>query len=95
MMKIGFIGLGNMGKPMAANLVKAGHAVAGFDLSAAMLEAAGFARDQIGPIRVRDRNSFISLPKDAVEKGIAAFAGKTFGSRGIVAEVARPRPGDP
>jgi len=61
----------------------------------AMLEAAGFARDQIGPIRVRDRNSFISLPKDAVEKGIAAFAGKTFGSRGIVAEVARPRPGDP
>ncbi len=43
MMKIGFIGLGNMGKPMAANLVKAGHAVAGFDLSAAMLEAAGRA----------------------------------------------------
>ncbi len=43
MMKIGFIGLGNMGKPMAAKLVKAGHAVAGFDLSAAMLEAAGRA----------------------------------------------------
>ncbi|MFI5002908.1 MAG: 3-hydroxyisobutyrate dehydrogenase [Reyranellales bacterium] len=40
MVKIGFIGLGNMGKPMASNLVKAGHAVAGFDLSAAMLEAA-------------------------------------------------------
>src|SRR5208282_210949 len=40
MVKIGFIGLGNMGKPMAANLVKAGYAVAGFDLSAAMLEAA-------------------------------------------------------
>jgi len=35
-MKIGFIGLGNMGGPMAANLVKAGHAVAGFDLSAPM-----------------------------------------------------------
>lgn len=33
-MKIGFIGLGNMGGPMAANLVKAGHAVAGFDLAA-------------------------------------------------------------
>jgi 3-hydroxyisobutyrate dehydrogenase len=29
---IAFIGLGNMGNPMAANLVKAGHAVAGFDL---------------------------------------------------------------
>ncbi len=33
-MKIGFIGLGNMGAPMAANLVAAGHQVTGFDLSA-------------------------------------------------------------
>jgi 3-hydroxyisobutyrate dehydrogenase len=32
MTTIGFIGLGNMGNPMAANLVKAGHAVHGFDL---------------------------------------------------------------
>lgn len=31
-MKIGFIGLGNMGAPMASNLVAAGHDVAGFDL---------------------------------------------------------------
>lgn len=30
-MKIGFIGLGNMGGPMAANLFKAGHEVVGFD----------------------------------------------------------------
>ena len=30
-MKIGFIGLGNMGGPMARNLAKAGHEVAGFD----------------------------------------------------------------
>jgi 3-hydroxyisobutyrate dehydrogenase len=28
-MKIGFIGLGNMGAPMAANLAKAGHEVTG------------------------------------------------------------------
>ncbi|ALU42220.1 3-hydroxyisobutyrate dehydrogenase [Pseudoalteromonas rubra] len=34
MAKIGFIGLGNMGGPMAANLVKAGHQVTVFDLSA-------------------------------------------------------------
>jgi 3-hydroxyisobutyrate dehydrogenase len=32
MARIGFIGLGNMGSPMAANLVKAGHAVVGFDV---------------------------------------------------------------
>jgi len=30
-MKIGFIGLGNMGAPMAANLIRAGHEVQGFD----------------------------------------------------------------
>ncbi|HEV2565221.1 MAG TPA: 3-hydroxyisobutyrate dehydrogenase [Microvirga sp.] len=35
MTNIAFIGLGNMGGPMAANLVKAGHAVTGFDLSPA------------------------------------------------------------
>ncbi|KJS38279.1 MAG: 3-hydroxyisobutyrate dehydrogenase [Rhodospirillaceae bacterium BRH_c57] len=33
MATIGFIGLGNMGGPMAANLAKAGHAVKAFDLS--------------------------------------------------------------
>ncbi len=33
-MKIGFIGLGNMGAPMAANLARAGHEVVGFDLAA-------------------------------------------------------------
>ena len=32
MATIAFIGLGNMGGPMAANLVKAGHKVIGFDL---------------------------------------------------------------
>lgn len=32
MTTIAFIGLGNMGNPMAANLVKAGHTVLGFDL---------------------------------------------------------------
>ncbi|MCJ2007805.1 3-hydroxyisobutyrate dehydrogenase [Methylobacterium sp. J-092] len=37
---IAFIGLGNMGGPMAANLVRAGHAVRGFDLAPASLEAA-------------------------------------------------------
>jgi 3-hydroxyisobutyrate dehydrogenase len=30
-MRIGFVGLGNMGAPMAANLLRAGHQVVGFD----------------------------------------------------------------
>ena len=41
MARIGFIGLGNMGLPMAQNLVKAGHAVAGFDLSEYAAERLG------------------------------------------------------
>ena len=32
-MKIGFIGLGNMGLPMAENLQKAGYEVTGFDIN--------------------------------------------------------------
>ncbi|MBV9248007.1 MAG: 3-hydroxyisobutyrate dehydrogenase, partial [Acetobacteraceae bacterium] len=44
MAAVGFIGLGNMGAPMAANLVKAGHRVTGYDLNAEvmrLLENAG------------------------------------------------------
>ena len=47
MSSIGFIGLGNMGGGMAANLVKAGHDVTAFDLSEAALtraEVAGCTR---------------------------------------------------
>jgi len=41
MARIGFVGLGNMGAPMARNLVKAGHAVAVYDLdNAAMARVA-------------------------------------------------------
>lgn len=38
-MRIGFIGLGNMGLPMAGHLVAAGHAVRGFDLRAEAVAA--------------------------------------------------------
>ena len=38
-MNIGFIGLGNMGLPMAINLLKAGHHVTGFDLVQSQLDA--------------------------------------------------------
>src|SRR5260370_35062192 len=38
MATIGFIGLGNMGGPMAANLVKAGHQVTGFEVGPRAME---------------------------------------------------------
>ncbi|WP_226624365.1 3-hydroxyisobutyrate dehydrogenase [Alloyangia pacifica] len=42
-MKIGFIGLGNMGAPMAANLIAAGHEVTGFDVAGVTVEGAAQA----------------------------------------------------
>ena len=38
-MKVAFLGLGNMGLPMALNLIKAGHQVQGFDLAQTQLDA--------------------------------------------------------
>jgi 3-hydroxyisobutyrate dehydrogenase len=49
MARIGFIGLGNMGLPMAQNLIKAGHSVEGVDVSpasVAKLIAAGGTSDE-------------------------------------------------
>ncbi|MCC7048972.1 MAG: 3-hydroxyisobutyrate dehydrogenase [Alphaproteobacteria bacterium] len=43
MATIGFIGLGNMGGPMARNLLKGGHQLKAFDLSPAALDAAAKA----------------------------------------------------
>ena len=37
---VGFIGVGNMGGPMAANLIKAGHSVKAFDLSPSAVDRA-------------------------------------------------------
>ena len=50
MARIAFIGLGNMGGPMAANLVKAGHKVIGFDLVQASKDAA--KADLVTPVTV-------------------------------------------
>ena len=38
-MKIGFIGLGNMGAPMARNLLKAGHELTVFDVVQSNVDA--------------------------------------------------------
>ncbi|KAJ54484.1 3-hydroxyisobutyrate dehydrogenase [Actibacterium mucosum KCTC 23349] len=70
-MKIGFIGLGNMGGPMAANLAAAGHAVAGFDLAAPMPEgvaqAASAAEAATGAEVV-----ITMLPNGAILRAVAA-----------------------
>ena len=56
MANIAFIGLGNMGGPMAANLVKAGHKVTAFDLVAASrdqakADGAAIAESAVGSVK--------------------------------------------
>ncbi|MEM9878358.1 MAG: 3-hydroxyisobutyrate dehydrogenase [Pseudomonadota bacterium] len=64
MANIAFIGLGNMGGPMAINLVQAGHAVTGVDLSAdarAALEAAGGMSSADIPSAVKNADVVVTM----------------------------------
>ncbi|MFM5893770.1 MAG: NAD(P)-dependent oxidoreductase, partial [Novosphingobium sp.] len=73
-MKIAFIGLGNMGGGMAANLVKAGHEVRAFDLSAeATARAAGNGCSVVPTVReaVQGVDAVVSmLPNGAIVKSV-------------------------
>ncbi len=69
-MKIGFIGLGNMGYPMAANLVRAGHAVTGFDLAAE--PPAGAARANTAAAAAAGHDIVLTmLPNGAILRDVA------------------------
>ena len=64
MAKVAFIGLGNMGGPMAINLVKAGHQVCVFDLSAQAVEqvvAQGATTQSLASNCVQDAEFVISM----------------------------------
>ena len=64
MTTIAFIGLGNMGGPMAANLVKAGHPVVGYDLSEAsraVAAEAGVAVEPSAIAAVRDADADVVI----------------------------------
>jgi 3-hydroxyisobutyrate dehydrogenase len=70
-MKIGFIGLGNMGAPMAANLVAAGHEVTGFDVAGVSVEGVAAARS--GAEAARGAEVVITmLPNGDILRGVAA-----------------------
>ena len=53
-MKIGFIGLGNMGAPMAGNLVKAGHQVTGHDVAGVEVPGVAMTRSAAEAASGRD-----------------------------------------
>jgi 3-hydroxyisobutyrate dehydrogenase len=70
-MKIGFIGLGNMGAPMAANLVAAGHTVTGFDTAAPCPDGVSSAASAADA--AADADVVITmLPNGAILRSVAA-----------------------
>jgi 3-hydroxyisobutyrate dehydrogenase len=70
-MEIGFIGLGNMGAPMAANLAAAGLRVTGFDVAGVTLD--GVAAAPSAAAAARDRDAVITmLPDGAILRAVYA-----------------------
>ncbi|WP_339801284.1 3-hydroxyisobutyrate dehydrogenase [uncultured Marinobacter sp.] len=86
-MRIGFIGLGNMGGPMARNLLKAGHELTVFDLSetavAAAVKAGASKANSVAELASGDRELIITmLPAAQHVKGVY------LGDNGLLASVA-------
>jgi len=81
-MKIGFIGLGNLGHPLAMSLVKAGHDVTVSDLrpecGAAFIEAGAKCSDNIADV-CRDAEAVITaLPSPEASRAVVEKAGGVF-----------------
>ena len=73
MAAIGFIGLGNMGAPMAANLVKAGHQVTGYDIVPAVV---GWVEIQRNPLPFTEAAEVVA----SVARPVLGIAGHQHGS---------------
>jgi 3-hydroxyisobutyrate dehydrogenase len=69
-MQIGFIGLGNMGAPMAANLIKAGHFVKGFDTAGIIVEGMTNATSAAEAVMRADL-VITMLPNGAILRAVA------------------------
>lgn len=70
---IGFIGLGNMGAPMAANLAKAGHSVRGFDVAGTTADGVAVAADLAGAVTGADV-VITMLPNGSILRQVAVQA---------------------
>ena len=53
-MKVGFVGLGNMGRPMAQNLARAGHDIVGYDIAAPCPDGVAAAGSSAGAATGRE-----------------------------------------
>ena len=69
-MKIGFIGLGNMGAPMARNLIEAGHELTGFDVSDVTVDGMAMAASAAEAAEGQDA-VITMLPNGAILRSVA------------------------
>ena len=70
-MRVGFIGLGNMGAPMARNLAAAGHDVAGFDIAAPVPEGVDAAATAAAAVAAREV-AITMLPDGEILRSVAS-----------------------
>lgn len=84
-MKIAFIGLGNMGGPMATNLVKAGHEVVGFDLSAPAPEGVQMASSGAEAV-VGAEVVITMLPNGAILRAVASEVIPAMGKGAVLCD---------
>lgn len=82
MTKIGFVGLGHMGLPMALNLIKAGHRVTGYDLQSSTLnqltEAGGIAATSLADAAKGQEVLITMLQKGSQVRDVCSGAGGLF-----------------
>lgn len=71
---LGFVGLGNMGRPMAGHLVAAGFEVVGFDRagSEARLPAGASAASSVADVAARADTMLLSVPEGAATAAVVA-----------------------
>ncbi len=69
-MRVGFIGLGNMGAPMARNLAAAGHDVAGFDIAVPVPEGVDAADTATAAVAAREV-AITMLPDGEILRSVA------------------------
>lgn len=91
-MHVGFVGTGNMGAPMAANILKAGHTMIVYDRrpeATAELEHLGAARaPDLASLARAARVTLLSLPNESVVKAVV------LGSPAVPGLLAGARTGD-
>jgi ATP-dependent RNA helicase DeaD len=56
-----------------------------------LLANGGLSAEEAGPIRIRDRMSFVRVKRELFDRAVAALSGQVFGGRKVVVELARER----